>query len=43
MMKQSESRETPLYLLSIEDTLDIIKRAHMQTGHGGRGRLLNEL
>ena len=33
----------PLYYVTIEDTLDIIKRAHLSTGHGGRDRMIKEL
>ena len=35
--------ESPLYYVSIEDTFDIIKRAHIATGHGGRDRMIKEL
>jgi hypothetical protein len=27
----------------IEETFDVIKRAHIATGHGGRDRMLKEL
>jgi hypothetical protein len=27
----------------IEDTFDVIKRAHIATGHGGRNRMVKEL
>ena len=29
--------------MTIEDTFDIIKRAHLSTGHGGRDRMIKEL
>ena len=35
--------ESPLYYVTIEDTFDIIKRAHMATGHVGRDRMVKEL
>ena len=36
-------RNLPLYYVTIEDTFDIIKRAHRFTGHGGRDRMIKEL
>src|ERR1700729_3980893 len=41
--KREDSSEPPLYYVTIEDTFDIIKRAHLATGHGGRDRMLKEL
>ena len=35
--------ESPLYYVSIEDTFDIIQRAHIATGHGGRDRMHKEI
>jgi hypothetical protein len=32
-----------LYYVHIEETFDVIKRAHIATGHGGRDRMLKEL
>ena len=32
-----------MYYVSIEETYDVIKRAHLATGHGGRDRMLKEL
>ena len=32
-----------LYYVSLEDTFDVIKRAHIATGHGGRDRMIKEL
>ena len=40
--KQLREEDTHLYYVSIEDT-DIIKRAHILTGHGGRDRMAKEL
>jgi len=34
--------ESPLYFVSIEETYDVIKRAHIATGHGGRDKMLKE-
>jgi len=28
---------------TMEDTFDVIKRAHIATGHGGRDRMMKEL
>ena len=41
--KRTASDETPLYYVSIEETYDVIKRAHISTGHGGRDRMTKEL
>ncbi|XP_047492001.1 KRAB-A domain-containing protein 2-like [Penaeus chinensis] len=35
--------EPPLYYVTIEETFDVIKRAHIATGHGGRDRMIKEL
>jgi hypothetical protein len=32
-----------LYYVHIEETFDVIKRAHIATGHGARDRMLKEL
>ena len=32
-----------MYYVSIEDTYDVVRRAHLSTGHGGRDRMLKEL
>ena len=37
--KRATAEEPTLYYVSIEDTYDIIKRAHIATGHGGRDRM----
>ncbi|XP_037773567.1 KRAB-A domain-containing protein 2-like [Penaeus monodon] len=34
--------EPVLYYVAIEDTYDVIKRAHIATGHGGRDRMIKE-
>ncbi|XP_045112503.1 KRAB-A domain-containing protein 2-like [Portunus trituberculatus] len=41
--KRQTPDETPVYYVSIEDTYDIVKRAHVATGHGGRDRMTREL
>ena len=41
--KRQTSDETPVYYVSIEDTFDIVKRAHVATGHGSRDRRTKEL
>ncbi|KAK4328104.1 hypothetical protein Pmani_001457 [Petrolisthes manimaculis] len=35
--------ERPMYYVSIEETFDVIKRAHIATGHGGRDRMVKHL
>ena len=41
--KRKDSNDTPLYYSSLEDSYDVLKRAHTATGHGGRDRMLKEL
>ena len=41
--KRKEPTDSPIYYATIEDTYDIIKRAHIATGHGGRDRMQKEL
>ncbi|XP_068234280.1 KRAB-A domain-containing protein 2-like [Palaemon carinicauda] len=41
--KRQTLDETPVYYVSIEDTFDIVKRAHVATGHCGRDRMTKEL
>ena len=41
--KRLTEEDTHLYYVSIEDTFDIIKRAHISTGHSGRDRMVKEL
>ena len=41
--KRADSSVPHLYYVTIEDTFDIIKRAHLSTGHGGRDRMIKEL
>ncbi|XP_063600553.1 uncharacterized protein LOC134776736 [Penaeus indicus] len=37
--KRKSVDESPIYYVTIEDTYDIIKRAHIATGHGGRDKM----
>ena len=41
--RRSTRQESPLYYVSIEETFDVVKSAHISTGHGGRDRMLKEL
>jgi len=41
--KRKNPDESALYYVSEEDTFDVIKRAHIATGHGGRDRMMKEL
>ncbi|XP_068224797.1 KRAB-A domain-containing protein 2-like [Palaemon carinicauda] len=41
--KRQTLYETPVYYVSIEDTFDIVKRAHIAIGHGSRDRMTKEL
>ena len=38
-----DPEESPLYYVSIQDTYDIIQRAHIATGHGGRDRMHKDI
>ena len=41
LIKKRESpEERPVYYVSIEDTYEIIKKAHISTGHGGRASIM---
>ena len=40
--KRKIADETPLYHVTTEETYDIIKCAHIATGHGGRDRMIKE-
>ena len=41
--RRLEPDDDPVYYVSIEDTYDAIKRAHVATGHGGRDRMAKEI
>ncbi|XP_037781890.1 KRAB-A domain-containing protein 2-like [Penaeus monodon] len=41
--KRTNADEPPLHYVTIEETLDVIKCAHVATGHGGRDRMIKEL
>ena len=41
--KRTSPVDRPVYFATIEDTYDIITKAHIATGHGGRDRMLKHL
>ena len=41
--KRTHMDDSPLYYVTLEDTFDVIKRAHVATGHDGRDRMIKEL
>ena len=41
--KRKTEQEEPLYYVSIEDTYDVIQRAHVTTGHGDLDRMMKHL
>ncbi|KAK6178643.1 hypothetical protein SNE40_011172 [Patella caerulea] len=41
--KRATQDEEPVYYVCIEDTYDVVKRAHTATGHGGRDRMAKEV
>ncbi|XP_064615297.1 putative uncharacterized protein DDB_G0290521 [Liolophura sinensis] len=41
--KRATQDEDPVYYASIEGTYNVVKRAHIATGHGGRDRMVTEL
>ena len=41
--KRTLTSKSPIYYVTIEETYDIIHKAHISTGHGGRDRMLKEL
>jgi len=41
--KRADSTTAPLYYAHIDDIYDIIKRAHVSTGHGGRDKMIKAL
>ena len=41
--KRKTEQEEPLYYVCIVDTYDVIQRAHVATGHGGRDRIMKHL
>ena len=44
MIKKKETPdENTLYYVALENVYDVIKRAHVATGHGGRDKMLKEL
>lgn len=43
LIRRRNANEDPIYFTTLEDTFDIIKRAHIATGHGGRDKMVKEL
>ncbi|XP_066952250.1 SCAN domain-containing protein 3-like [Macrobrachium rosenbergii] len=43
LIRRRTANEDPIYFATSEDTFDIIKRAHIATGHGGRDKMVKEL
>lgn len=41
--KRKNKDEAPVYYVSIEDTYNVVKKAHLATAHGGRDRMLKKL
>ncbi|XP_066970659.1 transcription activator GAGA-like isoform X6 [Macrobrachium rosenbergii] len=41
--KRQSPEDRPIYYATIEDTYDIISKAHIATGHGGRDRMMKHL
>ena len=40
MLSSSVNNEDIIYFVSIEETFEVIKRAHIATGHGGRDKMI---
>ncbi|XP_068241069.1 KRAB-A domain-containing protein 2-like [Palaemon carinicauda] len=43
LTRRRTANEDPIYFAKLEDTLDIIMRAHIATGHEGRDKMVKEL
>ncbi|XP_076049296.1 KRAB-A domain-containing protein 2-like [Oratosquilla oratoria] len=43
LIRRRNTNEEPIYFAKLEDTYDIIKHAHIATGHGGRNKMVKEL
>ncbi|XP_064112756.1 KRAB-A domain-containing protein 2-like [Macrobrachium nipponense] len=43
LIRRRTANEDPIYFATLEDTFDIIKRAHIATGHRGRYKMVKEL
>ncbi|GFR57889.1 KRAB-A domain-containing protein 2 [Elysia marginata] len=41
--RRKSPTESPIYFVTLEDTYDVTKSAHLATGHGGRDRMIKEL
>ena len=42
LIRKREDNEDIFYFVSIEETFDVIKHAHIATGHGGRDKMIKE-
>ncbi|KAK6186627.1 hypothetical protein SNE40_005916 [Patella caerulea] len=43
LIRKRDGSEDPVYFASIEHSFDIIQKAHIATGHGGRDKMMKEL
>ncbi|KAG1684037.1 KRAB-A domain-containing protein 2 [Nymphon striatum] len=43
LIRRRDANEDPVYFATLQDTYNIIKRAHIATGHGGRDKMVKEL
>ncbi|XP_068206217.1 KRAB-A domain-containing protein 2-like [Palaemon carinicauda] len=43
LIRRRTANEDPIYFATLEYTFDIIKHAHIATGHGGRDKMVKEL
>ena len=43
LIRRRNANEDPIYFVTLEETYDIIKHAHIATGHGGRDKMVKEL
>jgi hypothetical protein len=41
--KRHDAQDNPVYYAHMDDLFDIVKRAHLSTGHGGRHKMEKEL
>ena len=41
--KRKSTEDRPIYYITIEDTYDIISKAHIATGHSGHDRMVKHL
>ena len=41
--KREDGEQNPIYFVTIEEMFDAIKQMHINTGHGGRDKLIKEI